>query len=83
MYVEFHVAFVYEFSYAFYKTQYHPDKLAGSATSEAERTAATEQFQKISKAYETLSNAELRHQFDTAAKGPTTSVHNAACMLLR
>ena len=48
--------------------QYHPDKL-GDRLSEAERAVAVHTFQRITKAYELLSNPEQRTAFDVKASG--------------
>ena len=53
--------------------QYHPDKL-GDRLSEAERAAAVHTFQRITKAYELLSNPEQRTAFDVKASG--VYIHN-------
>lgn len=47
--------------------QYHPDKLPVSCTAE-DRASASQQFQKICQAYETLSNEELRKSYDDSTK---------------
>lgn len=52
-------------------SQFHPDKAPVGTTSEAERAAATEKFQRINKAYELLSCAESRREYDRASEGGT------------
>jgi diphthamide biosynthesis protein 4 len=53
-------------SYQALARKFHPDKL-GYGVSDAEREAATDRFQKISWAYELLSSAESRKEYDTSA----------------
>lgn len=48
--------------------QFHPDKLPPDAT-QLERDAATEQFHKISQAYQTLSDGKQKSEYDTALDG--------------
>lgn len=59
--------------------QYHPDKL-GDRLSEAERAAAVYTFQRITKAYELLSNPEQRTAFDVKASG--VYIHNSSCLIV-
>lgn len=54
-------------------SQFHPDKAPVGTTSEAERATATEKFQRINKAYEVLSCAESRREYDRASEGGTGS----------
>ena len=55
-------------SHAMFALQYHPDKHP-KQLSAVERAAAVEQFQKIAKAYEILSDAKLRQEFDVNFTG--------------
>ena len=49
--------------------QFHPDKVIGEATSETEKAAATENFQRINKAYELLGSDESRQEYDISVAG--------------
>ena len=51
--------------------QYHPDKHAGSASG-PDSTSTADKFQKVSKAYDILGNAESRREFDSRTKGKLT-----------